>query len=311
MVNGGGVGLILGRKAMIQETQSELVMERPAFEAESRQSGGIKSILFHVHDDETVMARLEAALTLARTCGAHLQCLHVTALEAFTVMDLYGGAFVNSQVAEALEKQSDKLRHQIESELGNEDVSWDYEEVLGELVPRLVQGAALSDLLIAGREPTRRKLAGPPVTLLGDLLQRSRTPLLVPGDESERFDPFGPAVIAWNGSYEAANAVRDAIPMLRMASDVRVVRFTEDKEELFKSNRMLEYLSKHGIHAEIETLSPPKAGIDAGLVEYATCRKASMIVIGGYSHSRAGQFFFGGVTRTLLKSCAVPLFVSR
>jgi len=296
---------------MVREIESELVMERPAFEAESRQSGGIKSILFHVHDDEAVMARLQVALTLARACGAHLQCLHVTALEAYSVMDLYGGVFVSSQVTEALEEQTDELRRQIESELGNEHVSWDYEEALGELVPRLVQRAALSDLLIAGREPMQRTSGGPAVALLGDLLQRSRTPLLVVGDENERFDPFGPAVIAWNGSYEAANAVRDAIPMLRMASDVRVVRFTEDKEELFKSNRLLEYLSRHGIHAEIETLAPPKAGIDVGLVEYATGRKASMIVMGGYSHSRAGQFLFGGVTRTLLKSCAISLFLSR
>jgi nucleotide-binding universal stress UspA family protein len=296
---------------MTRESESELVMERPAFAAESRQGGGIKSILFHVHEDEALMARLQVALTLARAYGAHLQCLHVTPIEAYTVVDLFGGAFVNSQIAEALEESSTKLQREVESELGNEDVSWDYEEVLGEVVPRFVQRAALSDLFITGREPKQREFGGPAITLLGDLLQRSRTPLLVVDQENQRFDPFGPAVIAWNGSYEAANAVRNAVPMLRMASEVRVVRFTEDKEELFQSNRLLEYLSRHGIHAEVETLSPPKAGIDVGLVEYATGRRASMIVMGGYSHSRAGQFLFGGVTRRLLKSCAVPLFLSR
>ncbi|HET8749160.1 MAG TPA: universal stress protein [Sphingomicrobium sp.] len=296
---------------MKRETDSELLMERPAFAADAQQVGEIKSILFHVHQDKALTARLQIALTIARAHGAHLQCLHVTPIEAYTVMDLYGGAFVNSQIAEALEESATKLQREVESELANEDVSWDYEEVLGELVPRLVQRAALSDLLITGREPRQREFGGPAITLLGDLLQRSRTPLLVVGEENERFDPFGPAVIAWNGSYEAANAVRNAVPLLRTASEVRVIRFTEDKEELFQSNRLLEYLSRHGIHAEVETLSPPKAGIDVGLVEYATGRKATMIVMGGYSHSRAGQFLFGGVTRRLLKSCAVPLFLSR
>jgi nucleotide-binding universal stress UspA family protein len=33
--------------------------------------------------------------------------------------------------------------------------------------------------------------------------------------------------------------------------------------------------------------------------------------MGGYSHSRAGEFFFGGLTRSLLKSCEVGLFVNR
>ena len=30
-------------------------------------------------------------------------------------------------------------------------------------------------------------------------------------------------------------------------------------------------------------------------------------VMGGYSHSRAGEFMFGGVTRALLKDCPVAL----
>jgi nucleotide-binding universal stress UspA family protein len=32
--------------------------------------------------------------------------------------------------------------------------------------------------------------------------------------------------------------------------------------------------------------------------------------MGGYGHNRAGEFLFGGVTRSLLKKCALPLFVA-
>ena len=38
---------------------------------------------------------------------------------------------------------------------------------------------------------------------------------------------------------------------------------------------------------------------------------ASYMVMGAYGHSRAREFFFGGVTRDLLKDCPVPLVVAR
>jgi nucleotide-binding universal stress UspA family protein len=47
------------------------------------------------------------------------------------------------------------------------------------------------------------------------------------------------------------------------------------------------------------------------LLDYAIGIQASDIVMGGYSHSRAGEFLFGGVTRELLKSCELPLLLSR
>jgi nucleotide-binding universal stress UspA family protein len=73
---------------------------------------------------------------------------------------------------------------------------------------------------------------------------------------------------------------------------------------------VLEDLSRQNITAELDDRSAPPAGIEAGLVDYAQERRASTLLIGGYSHSRAGQFLFGGVTRSLLKSCPLPLVIA-
>jgi nucleotide-binding universal stress UspA family protein len=295
---------------MGREFDSELLMERPVVVPQDQQ-GGIKTILFQVHDDAELMKRLQVALSFARACGAHLHCLHVTPIEAYAVEDVFGGTFVNAQIVEALEERAQSVRRDLEAQLAKEDVTWDYEEVTGELMPRLIQSAALADLVITGREPKQREFGGPAITLLGDLLSRVRTPLLVIGGNSVDADPLGAMLIAWNGSYEAANAVRSAVPLLRMASSVRVVRFSEDKDEMFPSTTLLEYLSRQGVHAELDVRPEPRDGIEAGLVEYALGIQASAIVMGGYSHSRAGEFLFGGVTRELLKSCELPLFLSR
>ena len=296
---------------MRHEAGTQLVMERPQTLSVFQQLAGssIKTILFHVHDDESVMDRLQLALSLARACTAHVHCLHVTPIEAYTVVDSFGGTFVNQEIVNAFEDQATKLRQRIETQLGLEDVTWDYEEITGELAPHLVQSGALADLVITGREPHGREFGGPAVTLIGDMLAQIRTPLLVTGDRMIGFDPFAPAVVAWNGSYEAANAVRAALPLLKMASKVTVVQFAEERDRRFPSTNLVQYLSRHGVHAELEARTT-SGEIDAALVSYAERHGAGIIVMGAYSHSRAGEFLFGGVTRALLKECPVALAIA-
>lgn len=292
-------------------SEAQLVTDRPQTVSVAQQVAGatIKTILFHVHDDEDLTDRLQLALSIARACDAHLHCLHVTPIEAYTVVDSFGGTFVNQEIVDVFEEQAAKLQQRIESHLSLEDVPYDYEEITGALVPNLIHSAALADLVITGREPRERDFGGPAITLIGDLFAQIRTPLLVTGDCSADFDPFAPAVIAWNGSDEAANGVRAALPLLRMASKVTVVQFSEDRDCSLPPTALLQYLSRHGISAELE-LHSTNDEIGDALAAYAERRGAGLLVIGGYSHSRAREFLFGGVTRALLKECPVALVIA-
>lgn len=290
----------------------QLVMEQTSTSIiqPAQRPSGVSTILFHVHDDDGLAGRLDTALSIARTYGAHLHLLHVTPIEAYTVIDAFA-TYVNADIVAVLEDEAAKLRSKLEKHLAIEDVSWDYEEVSGSLMPHLVQRAALADLVLTGREPREREFGGPAVSLVGDMLHNMRTPLLVLGDGQDNIDPFGPALVGWNGSYEAANALRAAVPLLKLASEVRVVRVEEEKKEQFPSTAALEYLSRHGIHAELVVLPPRAAGAAEQLVDEAIVEGASYIVMGGYSHSRAGEFLFGGVTRSLLQSSPVALLLAR
>lgn len=271
--------------------------------------GMIKSILFAVHDDDGLEARLQAALSLARSCSAHLQMLAVVPVEAFTVADSFGGMFVSGEIVEALQEGADKLRKRLEEQLRHEDVSWNYELTTSVVFAELIRNAAFADLVVIGREPHFHEFSRTGLNLLGDLIFNVRTPLLIPGDGRMTFDPFGKALIGWNGSIEAGNAVRAAIGLLKMASDVRVVRYSEEKGLSLSDERLLQYLSRHGVHARIET-HLPKFGLGEDLVENAGSWGAEYIVLGGYSHSRAGEFLFGGVTRALLRACEISLVMA-
>lgn len=285
----------------------ELVMERPAKAATIRQPdpGAIKSILFYIHDDDELEVRLQSALSLARACSAHLQLLNVVPLEAYTVVDAFG-TFVSGEVVEMLTGEAEKLRLKVQARLAAEDVSWSYDVRCTQLLAELFKEAALSDLVVIGRRPPYHEFSFSGPGLLGELVSSARTPLCVPGDRARVFDPFGSALIAWNGSVEVANAVRQTVGLLKMASEVRVISFSEDKESAFPDTRLLEYLSRHGITAVLD-VRKCRRDFAADLVEYAGVFGVEYMVMGAYSHSRAGEWLFGGVTRELLHECPIPI----
>lgn len=269
-------------------------------------AASLKSLLFVVHDDDRLDARLQAVLSTARACSAHVHLLSVIPLEAYTVVDAYGGTFVNETIVQAFAEQADNVRRSIEAKLRKEDVAWTYEVATAQTLGEIVRSAAFADLVFIGRQPFHREWGGSGPGLLGALLRHSRTPLCIPGDDCKVLDPFGSAVIGWNGSIEAANAVRASVGLLGMSSDVRIIRYTETSQGDFPDTRLLEYLSRHGISAVLDT-KPAGADIAASLIEYAGMFGAQYLVLGAYSRSRAGEFLFGGVTRELLYACPVPL----
>ena len=275
---------------------------------------GVKTILLHVQNDKALDQTLETALSLARACGAHLSCLHITPIEAYSAFDSFGGTFVMTDVITAIDAEEKLLSERLRAELGKEDVSWDYTQVTGHIPSQIVGKAALADLIVTGRQPKRTDFQSSTIGMLGDLLHRSRTPLFLAADVGKVPDPTGPVLIAWNGSFEAANAVRSAIGLLKLASDVRILRIDEQKDEAFPSTALLEYLSRHDIHAELILATAHPDAVDADFVyahlnSEAKRMSAAYMVMGGYSHSRVSEYMFGGLTRSMLAGSSIPLLM--
>lgn len=301
-------------------TEQQLLMERQDERSATIQprAPGIHTILLHVLDDEFHDRRIDNGLALARACSAHLSCLHVTPIEAYVASDTFGGIFVMNDIMRKLDERDYELRKKVEQRLAKEDVSWDYEQVTGNVAATIIGRAALADLLVTARQPRRADFVGPTVGFIGDLLQSARTPLFIPTFEGPSFDATGPAVIAWDGSVEAANAVRASLGLLEFAREVIVLEIPEwgdGNPKLFPGTKVLEYLSRQGVHAELTVEQPPSgdAGADVVadmLVARARGAGAAYIVMGGYSHTRIGEYVFGGVTRTLLTECALSLVIA-
>lgn len=270
----------------------------------------MKSILLHVQDDPGMEARLQAALSIARATNGHVSCLHVTPISLYIASDGITGAYMMPNFAKALDEMEKKVRARIEDGLKNEDVSWDYDHVDGDAAQEIVSRSSLADLIVLGRYH-HRETRYTPITLIGDVLQNARAPILVQPQDSNNFDVFGPAVVGWNGSFEAANALRAALPLLQMASAVHIVTIEEPKEHILPSLAASTYLSRHGVTSELHARAASVRPVEDVIKETAEVMAAGYIVMGGYGHSRAREFLFGGVTRALLKDCSIPLIMGR
>jgi nucleotide-binding universal stress UspA family protein len=270
----------------------------------------MKNILVHLQGDGTSDGALETGLSLARATNGHLSCIHVTSMEAYVAFDGFGGVFVMNDIISALDEQERVLEETVRAKLTSEDVSWDYEQVTGSIPGTIIRHAALSDVVVTGRKPAFRGSTIENLSLLGDLLHRCRSPLLIPGSGDRAYDPNGPLLIGWNGSYEAASAVRSALPLLALASRVRVVRVDESNEGPFRSVRLMEFLSRHQIHADLHVEPIGESWAGPILLDHAQRMEATTIVMGGYGHSRFGEYLLGGVTRTFLIDCPIAILVA-
>jgi len=137
----------------------------------------------------------------------------------------------------------------------------------------------------------------------GDVLMQAGRPVLLvpPGIGKWRLARI---LVAWKDRREARRAVRDALPLLMQAEQVRVLEVCDPGEALPDAERRVEdvatYLRSHGVRAEAEARTRREASTSRELAAEAERLAADLIVAGGYGHARLREWVFGGVTRSLV-----------
>lgn len=269
----------------------------------------MKSVLLYVNDDSGLDARYQAALDLTRALEGHLHCLRANPYLPQMAFDGVTGMSVMYDITRYAREADLQLKAEIEKRLAAEDVPWDYQEANAEAARALSRSSALADIMVLSSS-SGVKDNTIPLGILGEVVFNTNIPVVVQPDGVKKFDAVGPAVVAWNGSFEAGNALRAAVPLLKLASDVHIVVVEEDKDHDLPPLNASEYLSRHGIKSQIHDLAADKSSVQAVLLSTVDTLNASYMVMGAYGHSRAREFLFGGVTRNLFMDCPVPLVVA-
>jgi len=281
----------------------------------------IRTILVPLATELPSETLLDAAFLVAKRLNGHIRAVFIqpSPQAAFAYLpDVILAAGVTREVieremleatAEAKDRFVDwRKRNNIPEAMG---VSLDscfasWSEQFGDIETLVARLGRVSDLIVVQR-PSASSVQGQ--RCFDTAVFESGRPTLVIGEKLP-FAVTDHVMIAWNGSLEASRAVLGAMPLLHQADRVSIFAAPQYESEGVDAADLAESLRWHGIRAHQIQGPRGESSTAAALVSVALEQRATMIVMGAYTHSRLRQSFLGGVTRHLLAHAPVPLLMS-
>ena len=270
-----------------------------------------KTILAALAPTEEKQAGAEYAISMAQTFHAHL------AAYSYALQSTVPGAglpwvpreLVDGHVANVL-KQADSVLRQLQDRARQANIETSCEVVrtgLNNAVATFAAVARVCDIAVVSQSQ-------PGLEHVGDmfaeavLFHSGRPLLVVPHNHSEAFSARR-VLVAWDGSQHAARAVRDALPVLALASKVELLVVGDDQAvKRSRAAKMIANLQRHNISADLICHDDTD---HARMIEQeAKSLGASLLVMGGYGRARARELLFGGVTRSMLSNTPVPVLMA-
>jgi nucleotide-binding universal stress UspA family protein len=289
------------------------LIDRPSQEAKMEP----KTILAVLNAEDDMSRVLEAALPLAARFGAHLIGFHAEALPLpqATAMGFPDVELVQAG-AEAARQRSAKLKVAFDERIRRDGASAEWhatEGYSGNTELLAVRAARAADLVIVQQtDPDSPYDSAPSAETL--LFESGRPVMFVP--YAGRVDTrFRNVLVAWNGTHEAARATFDALPFIVQSETTEVLcvdpRSSATEDATFSGADIAEALSRHGAKVTLNT--EVSAGLAPGeIIENRIAETgADLLVMGAFSQPWLKQFFFGGATRTLLRSMPTATLMSR
>ncbi len=277
-----------------------------------------KDVLVHLDYSEACIARVAAAIALAKREGARLTGVAM-ALE--TTVSTYIGIDFPTSLTEAqqeiIEKSTKNAVARFEAAVKAEGVDYAVRVIrcpAGKAASQLAFFARHADLIFIGQPDPDSTGHAFQESLLDMVLHSSGRPVYVVPYIGRLEHRASRAVIAWDGRKKAVRAVNDAIPMLKVRDKVDVLVVNPKKrDDDFggqQGENLADHLKRHGVNAEVVRITHPEIGVDTVILNYVSDVGADLLVMGAFGHSRLREKTFGGVTVSILQQMTVPVLMS-
>ncbi|MBM3609630.1 MAG: universal stress protein [Alphaproteobacteria bacterium] len=256
---------------------------------------------------------VKQALALAIAHKAHLTIVPVARL--LTVPGIvFGGSVAANALAGANNKTREtaaaavQLAHEAAKLAGLNHASDVLQATLADASAWLSRRARTADLTVVDRPGD---VIDAKQAYFEDALFSSGRPVLIASPEhvSEHIRKIA---VAWDGSRVAARVLGDAMSVFPEVSEADVIVVTGEKalSNAVPGVEAARYLARCEIKAEVVDVKLAGRTVAEALNETVRQRKADVIVMGGFGHSRLREFILGGVTRELSATAARPLMLS-
>ncbi|MFO1132389.1 MAG: universal stress protein [Hyphomicrobiales bacterium] len=276
-----------------------------------------KTILVSLNEVSRLSELVAAAVSLARETGAHVSGLYVVpAVQVYPSVGFEAAPQVFEGNRSFFKDNGARVKQSFEEAMQREGLSHDFHQIDARtpvIADEVVAAGRVADLVILSAT-NPEEITGVERDFVEQAVMALGRPVVVLPYKGNATVSLGEVVIGWDGGREAARASFDALPLLKKAGKVRVVRIDPQKDPSLRGSvagaDLAEALSRHGVKAEAQGY--PTDGQDEGqaLMRCAEDIGAGLIVMGAYGHSRLAEFIFGGATRFVLNRLVCPVLMS-
>lgn len=276
-----------------------------------------RTILLCLNEIGRLSETISAAVQLARDTGAHVSGLYVVpAVQVYPSVGFEAAPQVFEGNRSFFKENAQRVKQVFEDAMRREALPHDFHQIDATtplIADEVVACGRVADLiLVSATNPD--EITGVERDFVEQVVMAVGRPVIVLPHKGDATLSLNDIVIGWDGGREAARATFDALPLLKKAGKVRVVRIDPQKDPSLRGSvagaDLAEALARHGIKAEAQGY--PTDGLDEGqaLMRCAEDVGAGLIVMGAYGHSRLAEFIFGGATRFVLNRMTRPVLMS-
>ena len=276
-----------------------------------------KTILVSLNEVGRLSELVAAAVTLARETGAHVSGLYVVpAVQVYPSVGFEAAPQVFEGNRSFFKDNGARVKQAFEEAMRREGLSFDFHQIDAHtpvIADEVVASGRVADLVIVSTT-NPEEITGVERDFVEQTVMALGRPVIVLPYKGKATVSLNEVIIGWDGGREAARATFDALPLLKKAGKVRVVRIDPQKDPSLRGSvagaDLAEALARHGVKAEAQGY--PTDGQDEGqaLMRCAEDSGAGLIVMGAYGHSRLAEFIFGGATRFVLNRLVCPVLMS-
>lgn len=262
----------------------------------------IKDILVHLSDSDDCAGRVNTAIALAQTHGAHL-----TGLYTYWIASIPG--YVKAQIdADILARNRESYlerAHVIQDEFTtaaqHAGIAFESRCEEGDSERLLCLHARYCDLLIIGRYASGSTQHA--IDLVESVILHCGKPVMVLPQAGVVAPPGRHVVVAWNASREAIHAIDAALPLLVAAERVDVLEVDPANKtgDPLPGADISTHLARHGVKVQAEGVSSNAQGVGQTLLARAVSDGADLLVMGAYGHARWRELILGGATAHVLR----------
>ena len=273
-----------------------------------------KDILVVVDDAPACEERVNVAMQLAARNQAHLVGLMVNEVYVSPIAAARIPSGLLDEHRRAVEEARGRVREKFERRASAAGVPHEWHVAEGDPVTAVTLFSRHADLAVIGQENPDHGGFGTVRHLAEHVVLASGRPILaVP--YAGAYPSVGKRVlVAWDASREAARAVADALPLLKDAGHVVVLSANPDsgagKHGEVPGADIARHLARHGVRIDVQRASSRDVSIADLLLNRIVDENIDLLVMGAYGHARVREVWLGGVTRRLMESMTVPVFIS-